>query len=65
MPPHHDKTPWQLVDMINSQHIVYDLIYNPSPTLLLQEAAKRGATTIDGLAMLHYQAELSWRLWNL
>ena len=44
--------------------LVYDLIYNPSPTLLLRQAAAHGAKTQDGLAMLHRQAELSWELWN-
>ena len=43
---------------------VYDLIYNPSPTMLLRHAAARGIPTRDGLAMLHRQAELSWELWN-
>ncbi|MBP3763441.1 MAG: shikimate dehydrogenase [Bacteroidales bacterium] len=44
--------------------LVYDLIYNPSPTLLLRQAAALGARTHDGLAMLHRQARLSWALWN-
>lgn len=41
--------------------LVYDLIYNPSPTRLLREAAALGAQTKDGLEMLHHQAELSWK----
>ncbi len=44
--------------------LVYDLIYNPSPTLLLRQAAAQGVPTRDGLAMLHRQAELGWELWN-
>lgn len=44
--------------------LVYDLIYNPSPTLLLQRAAQAGVKCQDGLAMLHRQAELSWKLWQ-
>ncbi len=39
--------------------LVYDLIYNPSPTLLMRQAAERGAKVVDGLAMLRLQAELS------
>ncbi len=35
---------------------VYDLVYNPRPTRLLQLAARAGATTIDGLEMLARQA---------
>jgi shikimate dehydrogenase len=44
--------------------LVYDLIYNPSPTRLLREAALLGATTKDGLEMLHLQAEMSWALFR-
>lgn len=44
---------------------LYDLVYNPTPTLLIQQGAATGATTCDGLAMLHRQAELSWQLWRL
>ncbi len=60
--PDVDATPWPYD--LEQFHIVYDLIYNPSPTLLLKQAAAAGATTVDGLAMLHRQAELSWQLWR-
>lgn len=43
---------------------VYDLIYNPSPSRLLREAAACGAQVKDGLEMLHLQAELSWNLFQ-
>lgn len=43
---------------------VYDLIYNPETTLLMQEAARRGAHTCNGLRMLHLQAEAAWEIWN-
>lgn len=44
--------------------LVYDLVYNPSPTLLMRQAASQGLKAVDGLAMLHRQAELSWQLFN-
>ena len=63
MYPDVDATPLDLNNfqssIVNCQ-FVYDLIYNPSPTRLLREAAARGAQTKDGLEMLHRQAELSW-----
>ena len=37
---------------LNSETIVYDLIYNPAPTHLLKFSAKKGCLTIDGLQML-------------
>lgn len=60
--PDVDATPW--TSGLDGFRLVYDLIYNPSPTLLLRQAAAAGATTVDGLAMLHRQAELSWQLWQ-
>ena len=44
---------------------VYDLIYNPSPTRLLREAAAQGIMVKDGLEMLHLQADLSWETWRI
>lgn len=64
MHPSPDATPWPYPHLIGPRHLCYDLIYNPAPTLFLKEAALRGATTKDGLEMLHRQAELSWTLWN-
>ena len=39
-------------DSINSKTIVYDLIYNPSPTPFLKFCDKKGCMTIDGTQML-------------
>ena len=67
MYPDIDKTPLDFnnshFSFLNSQ-FVYDLIYNPSPTLLMRQAAALGAKTKDGLEMLHLQAALSWNLFN-
>lgn len=49
---------------LTSQHLVYDLIYNPSETLMLKKAKQQGAQTKNGEEMLHLQAEESWRIWN-
>ncbi len=43
---------------------VADIVYQPSPTRLLREAAAAGCRTIGGLAMLAAQAELSFELWT-
>jgi len=37
---------------LNSKTTIYDLIYNPAPTPLLQMGNKKGCMTIDGLDML-------------
>lgn len=45
-------------------HIAYDLIYNPSKTLFLENAEHYGATIKNGLDMLVWQAEKAWEIWN-
>jgi shikimate dehydrogenase len=71
MYPDIDRTPLPLTPHTLASHasltslLVYDLVYNPSPTLLLRQAAALGAITCGGLAMLHRQAQLSWHLWGL
>ena len=65
--PDVDNSPLELNNFQSSIfnfQFVYDLIYNPSPTLLLRQAAERGARTKDGLEMLHRQADLSWEIWK-
>ena len=49
---------------IEARHIFIDLIYNPEETLFLKRARLKGASTYNGLKMLHEQAEASWRIWN-
>ena len=49
---------------ISSNHLCYDLIYNPAQSLFLQKAADQGATIKNGMEMLELQAERSWEIWN-
>ncbi|MEM2739936.1 MAG: shikimate dehydrogenase [Candidatus Bathyarchaeia archaeon] len=49
--------------LIGCSHIVFDMIYWPPETQLLREAKLRGATTVNGLPMLVYQAAYSFKLW--
>ncbi len=51
-------------NFINSQHILYDLIYNPEKTKFLKHGTIQGAKTKNGLEMLELQAEKSWEIWN-
>lgn len=52
-------------EVLGPGHFCFDLIYNPSPTTFLREAARRGAKTKDGLEMLHLQADEAWKIWTL
>lgn len=51
-------------EFINSQHLLYDLIYNPEKTEFLKRGEKQGAKIKNGLEMLILQAEKSWEIWN-
>jgi shikimate dehydrogenase len=62
--PNTDEMPNIPCHLINSHHMVYDLVYNPERTKLMQSAEAMGATTKNGLEMLYLQAEASWEIWN-
>ncbi len=64
MSPKTDACPDIPYEALTPTHICYDLIYNPEQTLFLKKAAERGAATRNGLAMLHLQALLAWKIWN-
>ncbi|MDC1456477.1 shikimate dehydrogenase [Flavobacteriaceae bacterium] len=51
-------------EFLSSNHICYDLIYNPEKTKFLLESEKMGATIINGKKMLENQANESWKIWN-
>ena len=55
------KLPYQF---LNEQHLLFDLIYNPSETLFMKKGIEKGAQVCNGYQMLVYQAEKSWELWN-
>jgi shikimate dehydrogenase len=64
MHPNTESMPPIPLEGISDNHLVYDLVYNPKETLLLKEAAKRGAICVNGLSMLQLQAEAAWKIWN-
>lgn len=49
---------------LSSRHILFDLVYNPKQTLFMKKGAEQGAKTINGLEMLHLQAEKAWSIWT-
>jgi shikimate dehydrogenase len=52
-------------EKISERHLIFDLVYNPPQTLLLQRAAAQGAAVQNGLEMLHLQAEKAWDIWQM
>ena len=51
-------------DLIQPQHYLLDLIYNPAETMFLRKGRARGCQVKNGLEMLILQAEKSWSIWN-
>jgi len=52
-------------ECLTSDHVLFDLIYNPPETKFLAIGRKMGAKVINGLQMLQLQAERSWKIWNV
>jgi shikimate dehydrogenase len=52
------------LEVIPSSVLVYDLVYNPWLTPLLDLAQKAGANILGGLPMLVYQGAASFKLWT-
>ncbi len=49
---------------ITADHVLFDLIYNPSQTEFLKLGRVQGARTSNGLKMLEYQAKKAWKIWR-
>ncbi len=64
MHPQIDDCPSIPYEHLNSNNLLYDLIYNPDQTLFMKKGAEQGAITQNGLGMLKLQAEKAWEIWN-
>jgi shikimate dehydrogenase len=62
--PNVDEKPDFPTEFLTPDHLVVDLIYNPSKTRLLQEAENQGASILNGYSMLQEQALKAWEIWN-
>lgn len=59
-----DLMPWDENVSFTRNQVVYDLIYNPRETKLLQKATSDGARAINGLGMLVHQGALAFKIWT-
>lgn len=64
MHPNTEQAPKLPYEAIGEQHILFDLIYNPKETLMLQCGKQRGAEIINGMEMFEAQAAAAWEIWN-
>jgi shikimate dehydrogenase len=52
-----------VIDCVKTGGAVFDMVYTPEPTALLDEARRRGLELADGLGMLSAQGEAAFQLW--
>ena len=64
MHPKVDECPPLDYSQLTSQHLIYDVVYNPAKTLFLQRGEEAGATICNGMDMLIGQAKAAWRIWS-
>ena len=57
----YPKLPYNL---LNSKHLLYDLVYNPKQTKFLTFGLANNCSIKNGEEMLVLQAEESWKIWN-
>jgi shikimate dehydrogenase len=64
MYPNIENCPELNYPSMDSQHFLYDLVYNPEITTFMQQGISVGAQVKNGLEMLELQAEKSWEIWT-
>lgn len=63
--PNVNECPNIPYDAISSNHLLYDLIYNPIQTKFLICGEIKGAEISNGFRMLELQAEKAWEIWSM
>ena len=64
MHPEKDALPPVPLEAFHPNLLVYDLVYNPVDTRLIQEAQSRGCRTLTGVKMLVYQGAAAFERWT-
>ena len=49
---------------LDENHLLFDVIYNPTESAFLRFGKTRNCSIKNGLEMLEIQAESSWNIWN-
>lgn len=64
MRPREEELPWDDDVLFVPEQTVYDLVYNPAATRLLQIAGTDGAQAIGGIGMLVQQGAIAFERWT-
>jgi len=62
--PEIENVPNIPYNFIGEEHLLYDLIYNPTETGFLEKGKQNGARITNGQLMLEIQADASWKIWQ-
>ncbi|MDR0331974.1 MAG: shikimate dehydrogenase [Dysgonamonadaceae bacterium] len=62
--PNVDECPSIPYEFLTSNHLLYDLVYNPAETLFLKKGKTNGAIIKNGKEMLELQALAAWDIFN-
>ena len=63
--PNINESPNIPYKYLNTNHLCYDLIYNPKESQFIKKYKTNNAKSINGLNMLKIQADESWKIWNI
>jgi len=64
MMPNQNTYPPLPYQWLQRNHFLFDMVYNPTETEFLKKGKAMGCQTLNGLEMLHLQAEAAWAVWN-
>lgn len=62
--PNTEKAPNIPYELLTSNHLLFDLTYNPAQTTFMKLGLIKGTKVSNGLKMLEYQALKSWEIWQ-
>ena len=62
--PNIESKPFLPYEFLTSDHLLYDLTYNPDTTSFMKMGLQLGANVKNGFEMLTFQAEKAWEIWN-
>ncbi|HMT28883.1 MAG TPA: shikimate dehydrogenase, partial [Bacteroidia bacterium] len=62
--PDVDTLPPLPYELLSTDNVLFDLVYNPAKTKFMQMGEQAGATISNGYEMLVAQAEAAWEIWN-
>lgn len=62
--PNVDACPDIPYQELTNHHFLFDLVYNPTTTTFMKKGLDANCKVINGLEMLHLQADAAWEIWN-